>query len=57
MQLMRANNNEANIKYETLAEKQNMWEEESRTKTERVKCICGDINFDIFSNRILLYIF
>lgn len=38
MQLMRTNNNEANIKYETLAEKQNMWEKESRTKTERVKC-------------------
>lgn len=56
MQVMRTNNNEANIKYETLAEKQNMWEEESRAKTERVNCIYEDINSDILNDRIL-YIF
>lgn len=50
MQMMRTNNKEANIKYETLADKQNMWEEESRAKTERVKCIFGDINSNILRN-------
>lgn len=36
---MRANNNEANTKYETLTEKQNMWDKESRAKTERVNYV------------------
>lgn len=56
MQMMRANNNEANTKYETLAEKQNIWEEELRAKTERVNCICEDINSNILNDRILYFL-
>lgn len=36
---MQANNNETNTKYETLIEKQNMWDKESRAKTEKVNYV------------------
>ncbi|XP_070159115.1 putative leucine-rich repeat-containing protein DDB_G0290503 [Polyergus mexicanus] len=44
IEVMRTNNNEANTKYETLTEKQNMWDKESRAKTERIQNLEATVN-------------
>ncbi|XP_029664492.1 autophagy-related protein 23-like [Formica exsecta] len=44
IEVMWTNNNEANTKYETLTEKQNMWDKESRTKTERIQNLEATVN-------------
>ncbi|KAL6426274.1 hypothetical protein ACFW04_009059 [Cataglyphis niger] len=44
IEVMRANNKEANIKYETLTEKQNIWDKESRAKTERIQNLEAIVN-------------
>ncbi|XP_050457511.1 uncharacterized protein LOC126854623 [Cataglyphis hispanica] len=44
IEVMQANNKEANTKYETLTEKQNIWDKESRAKTERIQNLEAIVN-------------